>query len=68
MHTMFTVLSPDGVPITPKRYRSRELALLALATWCQRFWPQGYYASVNGRIALADLPARCTIVEDAWRP
>jgi len=59
----FTVLSPDGVPISPVRYLSRERALLALAVWCQRFVPQGYYAGVEGRIALRDLPRRCTIVQ-----
>jgi hypothetical protein len=60
----WTVLSPDGVPIAPGTYPSEEAARKALAVWCKRFEAQGYYAAVNGRIALSDLPGRCRIESD----
>jgi hypothetical protein len=60
----WTVLSPDGVPIAPETYPSEEAARKALAAWCKRFEAQGYYAAVDGRIALADLPGRCRIESD----
>jgi hypothetical protein len=60
----WTVLSPDGVPIAPETYPSEEAARKALAAWCRRFEGQGYYAAVDGRIALADLPGRCRIESD----
>ena len=59
---MYQVISPDGLPLSSAAfYRTREQAEAALARWCQRFVVQGYYVSFNGHIALADLPARCTI-------
>ena len=58
----YIVLSPDGVPIAPVRYRTRDEAWHALAVWCLRFAAQGYYASTSGRIAVTELPARCSIV------
>jgi hypothetical protein len=60
----WTVISPDGIPITPETYPSEEVARQALADWCRRFEAQGYYAAVDGRIMLADLPGRCQIVSD----
>jgi hypothetical protein len=60
----WTVVSPDGVPIAPETYPSEEAARKALAAWCGRYEAQGYYASVSGRIALADLPGRCRIESD----
>jgi len=58
----FRVMSPDGVPIAPTDYATRELAEAACAEWCGRFVAQGYYASTSGPIALSELPMRCTIV------
>jgi hypothetical protein len=60
----FIVWSPDGVPIRPTPFRSREAAERALAAWCQRFAAQGFYASVSGRISLGLLPSSCRIQEE----
>jgi hypothetical protein len=60
----WTVASPDGVPIAPETYPSEDAAQKALAAWCGRYEAQGYYASVSGRIALADLPGRCRVESD----
>jgi hypothetical protein len=60
----WTVVSPDGVPIAPETYPSEEAARKALTDWCKRYEAQGYYAAVDGRIALSDLPARCRVVSD----
>jgi hypothetical protein len=60
----WTVVSPDGVPIAPETYPSEAAARKALAAWCGRYEAQGYYASVSGRIALADLPGRCRVESD----
>jgi hypothetical protein len=60
----FAVLSPDGIPIWPDLYNTQAEAQAALAKWCKRFERQGYYAAVDRRIPLAELPARCEIVED----
>jgi hypothetical protein len=60
---VWVVESPDGLPIDTCTYRSRKEAFHALIRWCQRFETQGYYAAVGRRIALADLPAQCTVRE-----
>ncbi len=59
----FVVISPDGLPTTPHALFSTETAAQAeLMAWCRRYEAQGYYAAASGeRIALADLPSRCTI-------
>lgn len=62
----FQVISPDGLPIAPRTFASRAAAERARDRWCARFEAQGYYAAVGRRIALADLPAACTI--DVKRP
>jgi hypothetical protein len=61
--TRFIVISPDGLPIAPTTYPTRQAAEDALTDWCRRFEPQGYYAAVSERIPLAELPARCEIKE-----
>jgi hypothetical protein len=63
----FTVLSPDGIPIWPDLYNTQAEAQAALAKWCKRFERQGYYAAVDGRIALDELPHRCQIVREERR-
>jgi hypothetical protein len=63
----FTVLSPDGIPIAPELYGSQAEAEAALREWCKRFERQGYYAAVDGRIALDELPSRCEIVREERR-
>ncbi len=35
--TRFTVISPDGLPIAPKPYPTRQAAEDALTDWCRRF-------------------------------
>lgn len=60
----FQVMSPDGLPITETLYPTLAAAKLALSGWCQRFVRQGYYSAADGRrIALADLPAACSVTE-----
>jgi len=64
----YKVLSPDGLPIAPGHcYLTRDTAEAALTAWCLRFEAQGYYAGVEERIALEDLPSRCTITERRMR-
>jgi len=60
----WSVVSPDGIPITPETHPTEEAAREALAAWCRRYEAQGYYAAVDGRITLADLPGRCRIESD----
>ena len=60
----WTVVSPDGIPITPETHATEEAAREALAAWCRRYEAQGHYAAVDGRITLADLPGRCRIESD----
>ena len=62
MTSRYSYLSPDGLPIEPRTYATESEAAAALARWVRRFDGQGYYAAVDGRIALADLPAACTLV------
>lgn len=57
----YQVLSPDGLRIAPCTYPDEASAWRALARWCLGFAVQGYYAGVEERIALADLPRRCTV-------
>jgi len=61
----FIVNSPDGIPIAapPTRYRTRDEAWIALAVWCLRYVPQGYYASVKGHVPIEELPGRCSIYD-----
>jgi len=62
LRTVLTVLSPDGLPISPKPHATRAKAEAALAKWCQRFAAQGYYSTAAGEhIPLAALPSRCRI-------
>jgi hypothetical protein len=60
---VFVVLSPDELPIDTVVFTSRQSAERALARWCRRFTAQGFYAAVDGRIPLDELPARCHIQE-----
>jgi hypothetical protein len=60
----FVVLSPDGLPIEPRSFPSREVAQKALQRWCRRFTAQGYYAAVGGHIPLDQLPARCQVLTE----
>lgn len=57
----YQVLSPDGLRIAPCTYPDERAAWVALARWCLTFARQGYYAGVEERIALVDLPRRCTV-------
>jgi hypothetical protein len=60
--TKFDVISPDGLPINPNNYSSEEKARTAFKKWAKRFEMQGYYSSIEGRIALDDLQSNCTLV------
>lgn len=58
----YTVISPDGLPITTDVLATREDAYRALNAWVRRFASQGYYAAANGeRIELKWLADRCTL-------
>ena len=61
--TTFSVISPDGVPIAPEPFASREEAEQFVSRWCERYVRQGYYAAVDGRIPLEELPNYLSIVE-----
>ena len=63
----FTVLSPDGIPIREKRFASREAAERGIKEFVARFRVQGYYAGVNGRLAVEEIAGRCTITEGPSR-
>jgi hypothetical protein len=60
-----TVTGPDGIPIREKPFTSREAAKRGVAQlFAQlfaRFEAQGYYAGVDGRLAVEEIAGRCTI-------
>jgi hypothetical protein len=56
---LYTVLSPDGLPLTPDPFTSPAQARAFIRRWCRSYRQQGYYSSVDtGRIPLDILP-RC---------
>lgn len=61
----YTVLSPDGFPLTcDAKYLSLAAARRALAKWCKRYEHQGYYRDNNwNQIEIAELPDHCRIVD-----
>ena len=70
---MINVISPDGLPITPRGFKTLAEAETGLTLWMARFAAQGYYAAASGeRIALAELRGRCQmttqITEDNSNP
>ncbi len=59
-------LSPDGLPFdgSGRSFPNAEAAQGCIARWSRRYEIQGYYSTCVGeRIALADLPGRCSIEE-----
>lgn len=58
----YLVLSPDDVPSRTRPFGSREAAERAVLEFAARYVVQGYYAAVDGVVALEDIPARCRIV------
>ena len=63
----FTVTSPDGIPIQRKQFVSREAAERGITEFVARFRVQGYYAGVDGRLAVDEIAGRCTITEGLSR-
>jgi hypothetical protein len=60
----FRIISPDGFDIRrDKFYLSIKEAKQDLKEWIKGFRRQGYYSSMNGHIALADLANNCQIIE-----
>ena len=57
----YLVHSPDGIPIQPDPFNSREAAEAALEDWVLLYVYQGYYAAVDGHIPVHELSARCRI-------
>ena len=58
---MFTVMGPDGIPIREKPFTSREAAERGIIEFVARFRVQGYYAGVDGRLAVSEIAGCCTI-------
>jgi hypothetical protein len=62
MSRRYQVISPDGIPIRPQTFASREAAAIFLVKWVLRYAQQGYYATADGRrIPVIDLADACTI-------
>ncbi len=60
---VYTVLSPDGIPIERHGvYRSIKKAREAATAWMKRFEAQGYYSANYGRVSLEDLPYELELV------
>ncbi len=64
----YNVISPDGLPITDEPFKSRQEALAYIQKWCDSFKSQGYYAGVEERIPLDELPSRLEIVAERDAP
>ena len=61
--TKFNVLSPDGIPIQPYPFPSKEAAEIGAKVWAERYIAQGFYSSASfGRIPLEEIP-RYWIIE-----
>ena len=57
------VLSPDGISIEGRSYRSHRAALRALTRWVRRYEWQGFYSTARWeRIPLEELPGRCRLI------
>ena len=54
--TRYHVISPDGFPITPEPFTSRQKAAACIPTFCNHLKFQGYYKAVDRRISLKELP------------
>lgn len=53
----FNVISPDGIPIQPNPFPSKEAAEAGAKAWAEHFKEQGFYSSASfGRISLEDIP------------
>ncbi len=60
---LYSVESPDGIPINPQPYKTLEAAKAALDRFAKSFAVQGYYTTSNHRrIPLEAIAAACTIV------
>jgi hypothetical protein len=57
----FNYLSPDGFPISPTDFATKEAADSYLAEWIKRYEAQGYYSSNSGRISLDILASCCEL-------
>ena len=63
--TPYHIISPDGLPLTPEPFGSKQLAEEFVPKYCVRMREQGYYAAVGERIPLDELPGRLVIVPEA---
>jgi hypothetical protein len=61
---LYEVLSPDGISINRRRYRTEEKAVKELELWVKRYEFQGFYSTARWeRIPLEDLAGRCRIIQ-----
>lgn len=60
----FNYLSPDGFPISPKSFKTREAADVYLDKWVKQYERQGYYSSNSGRIPLDALKSACDLITE----
>jgi hypothetical protein len=58
----FYVMGPDGIPIAPKPFKSKEAAETASKAFIERFRTQGFYSSPFGRISLDELPHLLVVI------
>jgi len=60
----YHIISPDGLPLTPEPFASRQEALDYIPGWRDHLRHQGYYAGVERRIPLTELAGYLTIVTE----
>jgi hypothetical protein len=60
----YHIISPDGLPLTPEPFASKQAALDYIPGWRDHLRHQGYYAGVERRIPLTELAGYLTIVTE----
>jgi hypothetical protein len=60
----YHIISPDGLPLTPEPFASKQAALDYIPGWRDHLRHQGYYAGVERRIPLTELAGYLTIVPE----
>lgn len=59
----YRILSPDGIDIRHDKFKYKENEVEAeIKAFTKRYERQGYYSSVNGRIALEEIADCCEVV------
>lgn len=68
MAKKWMVWGPDGLPIQPDPFDTREQAEAGKLEFLNRYEQQGYYSSVYGRIELFNLPGRVKVLPFGVNP